>query len=99
MKKSKNEIIFDIIVLTLLALGLLWYLGTEFVISHYDLTMAPIKTGNIPFLFVALIGGCLAWCIDKLIFKIRLLAGKDQGNVNKENKVVRYLGRFFERYL
>jgi len=99
MKQTKNQIIVDIVILTVLVIGLLGYIIVEFIIVHYDLTLAPIEMGNIPLLFSSLVGGCLARCIDGFINKIRILTGKNQGNAKRENMVVRYLGRFFEKYL
>ncbi|MGQ9847698.1 MAG: hypothetical protein ACUVQP_09420 [Bacteroidales bacterium] len=99
MKETRKQIIVDIIILTVLVNGLLGYIIAEFIIAHYDWTLAPIKTGNMPWLFSSLVAGCLAWCIDKWIFKIKILMGKNKLSAKKENRVVKYLNKIFEKYL
>ncbi len=99
MKSLMNSPLIEVIILAILSVGLIGYIATEFFLSYQDATLAPFKTGSMPMLIIALIGGCLAWCIDGLINKIRILMGNDQGNAKRENMVVRYLGRFIEKYL
>ncbi|MEO0183035.1 MAG: hypothetical protein ABIL40_06135 [candidate division WOR-3 bacterium] len=97
MKQCGIVNIVDVIILTILLIGLSSYILIEFIISHSGFTLAPIETGYMLFVLVGVIGFLPGWCIDKLIEKIRILAGVD--NKVRENMAIKFLSRIIDKYL